>query len=94
MAKLELNGTQLQKNNRGTLGPICDYCGGYGFTNMLNDMGGRSAGCPKCFGTGIEPVDTRQLKSDVDQLMKTVNFMATELQGLKNIIISEAKRMV
>lgn len=87
MASLELNGTPVEKNNRGHLGPVCNYCGGYGFTNMLSDSGGKSASCPRCYGTGVEPVNVNQLKADIDELK-------VELQGLKNLIIKEAKRRI
>lgn len=85
MLTLELNDTEVQKNNRGTLGPICNYCGGYGFTNLLSDKGGSSASCPKCGGSGVEQPDINRLKSDIDMLK-------AEVQGLKNLIIREAKR--
>jgi hypothetical protein len=40
------------KNTDGKLGPICGYCGGYGFTNSLAP--GTSAGCARCGGSGID----------------------------------------
>jgi hypothetical protein len=87
MPILEINGTDIQKNNRGTLGPICDYCGGYGFTNMLSDKGGSSAGCSRCGGTGVEQPTPAELQNQINTIM-------LELKGLKNLIIKEAKRRI
>jgi len=39
------------KNVDGTLGPICNHCGGYGFTNSI---GKTSLGCPYCLGSGVD----------------------------------------
>lgn len=54
------------KNQDGHLGPICGYCGGYGFTNSLKS--GESSGCRRCNGGGVEPPDLFQLQKDVDTL--------------------------
>lgn len=43
----------MGKNTDGTLGPICNTCGGFGFTHTLVNGGG-SAGCPHCLGTGVD----------------------------------------
>jgi hypothetical protein len=40
------------KNTDGALGPICHYCGGYGFTNTMEAR--RSASCPHCLGSGVD----------------------------------------
>ena len=41
----------MAKNTDGTLGPVCGYCGGYGYTNVVT---GGSAGCPHCLGSGVD----------------------------------------
>lgn len=87
MPTLELDNPLVAKNNRGHLGPICNYCAGYGFTNILSDKGGSSAGCPRCSGTGVEQPDIMQMKSQIDLIM-------LELEGIKNLIIKEAKRRI
>lgn len=38
-------------NTDGAKGPICNYCGGYGFTNVAT---GGSAGCQRCLGSGVD----------------------------------------
>lgn len=53
------------KNVDGSLGAICNYCGGYGFTNHIN---GSSPGCTRCGSTGVEPIDTRALEKKVNDL--------------------------
>lgn len=55
------------KNVYGKLGPICNFCGGLGFT--LNITSG-SQGCQRCDQTGIEPVNTHELKKDVEEIKK------------------------
>ena len=73
--------TQEVKNNRGALGPICNYCGGYGFTNILTQTGGGSAGCPKCLGSGVEPPDLMALAHEVQMLTKAVNGLLERERG-------------
>jgi len=41
------------KNTDGSLGPICNNCGGYGFTHTVFNNGA-DAGCIHCKGTGID----------------------------------------
>jgi len=65
-----------QKNTRGDLGPICNFCGGFGFTLTIGGTG--SAGCQRCGQTGVEPVDTQALKIQVNQLSQQLN----ELKGI------------
>lgn len=59
----------VQKNSDGHLGKICNYCGGYGFTNLIT---GSSAGCPKCNQTGVELVSVEELQKQIDELKKLV----------------------
>lgn len=54
------------KNTDGHLGPICNNCGGYGFTNLIN---GGSGGCIRCQGEGVEPVNVRELANKVDRIL-------------------------
>ena len=53
------------KNSDGHLGTICNYCGGYGFTNVVT---GGSAGCPKCDQTGIQPISSSELLERIKEL--------------------------
>lgn len=71
------------KNITGELGPICNYCGGYGYTNGL---GGNSSGCPRCNGDGIEPVDVRELKEQVKKLTLLVGDICSALEKNKILI--------
>lgn len=73
---------QAAKNTRGELGPICNFCGGYGFTLAFGTEG-NSKGCPRCFGTGVEPVNTWELQKQVIELAKG-------MKELKEIIIKFA----
>src|SRR5258708_7979971 len=75
------NGT---KNLRGILGPICSYCAGLGFTNSVT---GGSLSCRRCEGTGIEPVNTRELQDKVDRLEMA-------LEELKKLIIRLAEEKI
>ena len=53
------------KNSNGKLGKICNYCGGYGFTNNIT---GGSGGCIKCGQTGIETVSNFELQKKIKEL--------------------------
>jgi hypothetical protein len=70
------------KNTNGSLGPICNNCGGFGFTNNIE---GGATGCAKCEQTGIQPPDIRELATKVNQLTDMVaqltNLMTTSLNG-------------
>lgn len=57
------------KNVDGHLGPICNNCGGYGFTNSI---GGASSGCQHCAQTGIATPDIRTLADVVKDLQQRV----------------------
>lgn len=70
------------KNTRGELGEICAFCGGFGYTLAI--VGNSSTvGCPRCFGTGVQPVDTHGLQKQVIKL-------AQDVLGLKKLIIKLA----
>jgi hypothetical protein len=56
--------------NDGSKGPLCNLCGGYGFTNSIT---GGSPGCQRCEQTGVEPVNLRELQQRVEELTQ---FMA------------------
>jgi hypothetical protein len=56
---------EVQKNSDGHLGKICNWCGGYGFTNVIT---GGSRGCPKCDQTGVEPVSNEELLNRIKEL--------------------------
>lgn len=43
----------MAKNFDASLGPICNNCGGYGFTYTLSNNGSAS-GCIHCKGTGVD----------------------------------------
>lgn len=60
---------QIYKNVDGHVGPICNNCGGYGFTNLIT---GGAGGCHRCDQTGIEPINTRDLAAKVDKLTELV----------------------
>lgn len=60
----------VQKNSDGHLGKTCNWCGGYGFTNVVT---GGSRGCPKCDQTGIEPVN-------IEDLLKRINELENKLK--------------
>lgn len=56
----------MPKNTDGSLGPICNNCGGYGFTNLMT---GGAASCVFCHGDGIEPINVRELAGKVDKIL-------------------------
>lgn len=62
-------GVLNRKNVLGELGERCAYCSGYGFTNGID---GSSKGCHRCDQTGIEPINTRELKEEVDNIKATL----------------------
>ena len=53
------------KNVDGRNGPICNNCGGYGFTNLMT---GGSGGCRHCEQTGVEPVSNKELVERIREL--------------------------
>jgi len=54
------------KNTSGELGPICNNCGGYGYTNTMS-RDGSSATCIHCLGSGIdERAVTAQRLADLE----------------------------
>ena len=55
----------VQKNSDGHLGKICNWCGGYGFTNNIT---GGSSGCHKCNQTGVELVSNEVLSKKINDL--------------------------
>lgn len=59
--------TVTYKNTDGKIGPICKWCGGYGF---LNNMKGGSEGCTKCEGTGIDTPTRTELLDMIKSLQK------------------------
>lgn len=69
------------KNLHGKLGPICNYCAGLGFTNSIT---GGTLQCRRCEGKGVEPVDSRELQAQINELRDG-------MQELKNLIIKFAK---
>lgn len=64
------------KNLRGDLGEICNYCAGLGFTNSIR---GGTLQCKKCDGTGIEPINTRELFNEVQDLKKLVKDLIEKI---------------
>ena len=70
------------KNSRGQLGPICNYCGGYGFTNGIKG----SATCPDCRGDGIQPVNVRELQTQVMKLTNLVGRLVKTLDRKGDIL--------
>jgi hypothetical protein len=75
--------TTHQKNTDGHLGPICNNCGGFGFTLTFGGVS-NSAGCKDCDQTGVASMTNAQLQ-------KEVIGMKQELAELKNIIINALK---
>lgn len=65
MEILENKVAEVILKNDGSKGIICNYCGGYGFTN---NMTGGSNGCIRCNGTGIEPISTHELQRQINDL--------------------------
>lgn len=72
------------KNLRGILGPICNYCAGLGFTNSIT---GGTLQCRRCDGKGIEPVDSRDLQKQIDQLKEA-------MLELRDIIVKYSKEKI
>lgn len=68
------------KNQRGEQGPICAYCGGYGFTNSIVGTN-VSPGCLRCHGTGIEPPDLYAMAQRLDALESTLRRLVTVLES-------------
>lgn len=74
-----------QSNVLGTLGPICNTCGGLGWTNML---GGGTKNCADCEKTGIATMSRRELQEEVLKLRQMIgeivkNLMAEGIVGIK-----------
>lgn len=67
----------MPKNTDGSQGPICNHCGGFGYTNS---MSGGAAGCPRCQGDGIAPIDIRALAKQVDGLDEKLNQILDKLK--------------
>jgi hypothetical protein len=67
------------KNVRGALGPICNYCGGYGFTLAFGQTG-NSKGCTHCDQTGVEPMSNIDIQRQIIKLNE-------QLLELKEIIL-------
>lgn len=65
----------VYKNETGTLGKICNNCGGYGFTNNLQ---GQSSGCRDCEQTGVA-------KPTVIELMMEIAELRNKLLGTNNV---------
>jgi|SRR5215471_5522209 len=72
----ETNGDEVHKNTRGDLGPICNSCGGYGYTNLIT---GGSGNCARCQGTGIQPPDLHALAARVALLEGQVAGLERQL---------------
>lgn len=64
------------KNVSGSLGAICNNCGGIGWTMIL---GGGKKNCESCDMTGIATMSRRELQ---DELMKTKRMIKEILQHL------------
>lgn len=75
------------KNTKGDLGPICNYCGGYGFTNGLKG----SSTCPDCHGDGIQPVNVRELYAQVVKITELMGDIITTLQKKRIFITKRSK---
>ena len=67
---------EKRKNFDGSLGPICNYCAGLGFTNTL---GGQSAGCPKCDQTGVKPTSPYELQRQIDEIRENIGLIIQHL---------------
>lgn len=65
---METETVQVRKNVDGHLGPICNNCGGYGFTLSANG----SKGCLYCEQTGIELPSKLELLQRIEVLEKKV----------------------
>ena len=57
----------MPKNTDGKLGPICNNCGGFGFTNSI--LGG-SLGCRDCEQTGVVLPTKVELLKQIEELRK------------------------
>ena len=64
------------KNADGHLGPVCNNCGGYGYTLTLTKAGGGSLGCSACDQTGIAQPSKKELQDQIDELKQ-------KMKGLK-----------
>lgn len=83
---LEVNVDEMRarsKNTDGHLGPICNNCGGFGFTLTLGGPG-TSAGCKSCDQTGVAAMTNSELQ-------KMVVKMAEDLSEFKKLIIKLGK---
>lgn len=83
MVKLTAEPRVVVKNTDGHLGPICNNCGGFGY---LLGFKNTDSGCRDCAQTGVAMPTTGNLEARIANL-------ETELQGLKNIIIKELRKI-
>lgn len=74
---------QGAKNTRGELGPVCNNCGGYGFTLGFNG----SLGCHYCNQTGVAAMTNHELQHQVVNLGK-------QMVELKELIIKLGKEKI
>jgi hypothetical protein len=63
----------MPKNEDGSKGPICNNCGGYGFTNTLT---GGSFGCKECDQTGIALPSKREMLEKIEALQRQLDNQA------------------
>ena len=65
----------IQKNSDGHLGPVCNNCGGYGYTGGIRGP----QGCMSCDQTGIKTPTRAELQQQIDEL----RLIVEELRGAK-----------
>lgn len=70
---IELKETAPNKNADGHLGPVCNNCGGYGYTLGI---GGTDSGCRDCGQTGVAAMTNRELQAEVLSLHKKMDSLA------------------
>lgn len=81
MPEVDFKQLSPNKNADGHLGPICNNCGGFGYTlGLKGERGG--GGCHQCNQTGVATPTNQDLENRVASL-------ETEIRGLKNLIIKE-----
>lgn len=62
----------VQKNTDGHLGPICNNCGGYGYTLTFGSLSS-SAGCHACNQSGIAQPTAQQLQEQINKLTSHIH---------------------
>lgn len=67
------------KNLNGQVGPVCNNCGGYGYTmhigNKEKNITPGAKGCAECDGTGVALPSNREIQNQLSELKNEFNSL-------------------